>query len=89
MAKDELKGGMLFELYYRKEPADRVGTKWTPWTEERAATLPDRPPQFNMLRGSHSTVAARADELNRIQERSGFRHYFFFPDVAKMATASA
>ncbi|GAA2577795.1 MULTISPECIES: hypothetical protein [Microbacterium] len=48
---------------------------------ERRASLPIVPDGFTPLEGDLPTVAARADQLNEAQLRSGFLNYFFFPDT--------
>ncbi|QPE05301.1 hypothetical protein IT882_04330 [Microbacterium schleiferi] len=71
---------LKFELRYRREAYKVVGSKLVR-DAERDATLPERPPQFTPLVGDFSTVHDRASELNDAQVRSGFRHYFFFPEI--------
>lgn len=72
---------LTFELRYRRQAYTRVGANWVR-DEAKDATIPAIPPGFAPLKGDHPTVAARADALNRTQERSSFRHYFFFPELA-------
>lgn len=72
---------LMFELNYRREAYRRVGNTLVR-DEAKDADLPKRPPQFSPVRGTHEYVAKHADELNNVQRRSGFLHYFFFPEVA-------
>ena len=72
---------LRFELRYRRE-AYKVVTGQLVRGEAKDATLPERPSQFVPLTGDFQTVHDRASELNGAQTRSGFRHYFFFPEIA-------
>jgi len=72
---------LVFELHYRREAYRKVGNSLVR-DEEKDQTLPLRPPGFQPLKGAHGLIAERADELNNVQRRSGFMHYFFFPEIA-------
>ena len=71
---------LTFVLCYRREVYAKVRGAWVR-DEDGDAKVPERPPQFSPVKSDHPTVAKEADRLNRIQERAGFRHYFFFPEV--------
>jgi hypothetical protein len=73
---------LTFELRYRRE-CYRVepGPKLVR-IPERDAEVPEHPAWFKPLRGFHGQVHDEAKRLNRVQERSGFLDYFYFPEVA-------
>ncbi|MDN3309579.1 hypothetical protein QWJ90_01405 [Microbacterium oryzae] len=73
-----------FELGFRAHPGQIVsGVRGKRFIEEpeRAATLPEIPPQFEQMTGDYPTVSKRAVELNEAQTRSGFQHWIFFPET--------
>lgn len=78
---------LVFQLYFRKQVRNRMGGVWVAETDEdKIAAVPDVPPGFVATRGYHNEIARRANDLNRKQEQSGFTRYFFFPDVAPLAS---
>ena len=76
---------LTFELAYRREAYTIVRGEMVR-DEARDKSLAERPPQWSPLTGFHGQVQERADELNNAQRRSGFMHYFFYPELAGFNT---
>lgn len=75
------KGGLEFELHFRREAYKRVGGKFVR-DEDRDERLPERPEAFVPRRGSYTYVSNEAVRLNDVQMRAGFLDHLYFPDVA-------
>jgi hypothetical protein len=72
---------LVFELAYRAEAYNLVGGKLVR-AEDEDSKLADVPTGFHPMRGNHRVITEKATYLNKVQERSGFLHYFYFPQIA-------